>query len=84
VFSELRATLADLVRNDLKTISQDEQLSDMPRNAVIHFVVGSLMSVITWWMDDRSKRSPAEVDEIFQKLTLPAILTHRKSESGHL
>jgi hypothetical protein len=84
VFSELRATLADLVRNDLKTISQDEQLSDTPRNAVIHFVVGSLMSMITWWMDDRSKRSPAEVDAIFQKLTLPAILTHRKSEAGHL
>jgi AcrR family transcriptional regulator len=79
VFSELRAMLADLVRNELKTISQEERVSDLPGNAIIHFVVGSLMSTITWWMDERSKRSPAEVDVIFRRLTLPAILIQGKA-----
>jgi AcrR family transcriptional regulator len=79
VFSELRSMLADLVRNELKTISPHERMSDLPRNAVIHFVVGALMSVITWWMDERLKLSPAEVDVIFRRLTLSAILVQGKA-----
>jgi len=78
VFSELRAMLADLVRNELKTIPSSERRSDLPSNAVIHFVVSSIMSVTTWWMDERSKRSPTEVDSIFRRLTLPAILIPEK------
>jgi len=75
VMTELRAVLADLVRNDLKTLSPNERSSsDVPRNAVVHFVVGALISVITWWLDERSKLSPAEADAIFRRLTLPAIL----------
>jgi AcrR family transcriptional regulator len=74
VITELRALLADLVRNDLKTLLPKERSSDLPRNAVIHFVVGSLISVITWWFDERSKLTPAEADAIFRRLTLPAIL----------
>jgi AcrR family transcriptional regulator len=79
VMSELRAMLADLVRNDLKTLSPNERSSDLPRNAVIQFVVGALMSVITWWLDERSKLSPAEANEIFRRLTLPSILYQGKS-----
>jgi len=73
VIGELRAMLADLVRNDLKALPPSERSSDLPRNAVIQFVVGSLMSVITWWLDERSKLSPAEANAIFERLTLPAI-----------
>ncbi len=77
VMTELRALLADLVRNDLKTLSPNERSSDLPRSAVIHFVVGALMSVVTWWLDERSKLSPAEANAIFRRLTLPAILHQR-------
>ena len=78
VMSELRVLLADLVRSDLKTLSPNERSSDLPRNAVIHFVVGALLSVITWWLDERSKLSPAEAEAIFRRLTLPAILNQRR------
>src|SRR5437773_5376604 len=47
VMTELRVVLADLVRNDLKILPSGQHSSDLPRNAVIHFVVGSLMSVMT-------------------------------------
>ena len=79
VMSELRAMLADLVRNDLKTLSPNERSSDLPRSAVIHFVVGALMSVVTWWLDERSKLSPGEANAIFRRLTLPSILYQGKS-----
>ncbi len=54
--------------------------ADLPRNAVIYFVVGAVMSVIIWWLEERSKLSPVEVDAIFRRLTLPAILVERKPE----
>jgi AcrR family transcriptional regulator len=73
VMSELRALLAELVQNDLKTLSPKKLPSDLPRNAVTHFAVGALISVITWWLDERSKLSPAEANAIFRRLTLPAI-----------
>jgi len=72
--------LADLVRRELKTLLPNERSSDLPRNAVIYFVVGAVMSVITWWLEERSKLSPVEVDAIFRRLTLPAILVERKPE----
>jgi AcrR family transcriptional regulator len=74
ILGELRSLLADLVRSDLKTLPPHERSSDLPRNVVIQFVVGALMSVITWWLDERSKLSPAEANAIFRRLTLPAIL----------
>jgi AcrR family transcriptional regulator len=73
VIGELRSMLADLVRNDLKALPSSERSTDLPRNVVIQFVVGSLMSVITWWLDERSKLSPGEANAIFERLTLPAI-----------
>jgi AcrR family transcriptional regulator len=78
VMSELRALVADLARNDLKTLSSKDRSADLPKNAVIQFVVGALMSVVTWWLDERSKLSPAEADAIFRRLTLPAILNEMK------
>ena len=80
VISELRGLLADLVRNDLKTFPPNERSSDLPINAVILFVVGALMSVITWWLDERSKLSPAEADALFRRLTLPAIFGETRSK----
>jgi AcrR family transcriptional regulator len=73
VLSEFRTMLADLVRNELKTLSRQKE-SDIPRGAITHFVVGAVMSVLTWWMHERSGLSPSEANEIFRRLTLPAIL----------
>jgi AcrR family transcriptional regulator len=73
VFSEFRTMLADLVRNELGALPPS-QLSDLPRKAVVDFVVGAVMSVLTWWMGEKSGVSPGEANTILQRLTLPAIL----------
>jgi AcrR family transcriptional regulator len=73
VMIELRAVLAELVQSDLKTLSSNECAPDVPRNAVTHFVVGGMISVITWWLDERSKLSPAQANVVFRRLILPAI-----------
>jgi len=79
VIGELRSMLADLVRNDLKSFDPARIGSDIPRNVMIQFIVGALMSVITWWLDERSKSSPSEANAIFRRLTLPAIMNQEVS-----
>jgi AcrR family transcriptional regulator len=72
IISELRDLLADLVRNDLKTIPSKEWSSDVPQNAMVDFIVGGLIALITWWLDERSKLPPTELDLIFRRLALAA------------
>lgn len=81
VMSELRSLLAELVRNDLKILGTGQRPEELPPNAVVHFVVGAFISVVTWWLDERSKLSPAEANAVFRRLTLPAILQHGTTSS---
>jgi hypothetical protein len=37
------------------------------------------MSILTWWIEEKSKLSPAEASAIFRRLTIPAILDAGKS-----
>jgi AcrR family transcriptional regulator len=74
VMNRMRALLADLVSQDLAAIAPAANDGQIPRSALIQFVVGALMSVLAWWMDRKSRLSPAEVDTIFRRLTIPAIV----------
>jgi hypothetical protein len=58
-----------MTRNRFQLTSR---VSDVPKNAVIHFVA-QLIGVITWWLDERSKRSPAKAEAVVRRLTHPAI-----------
>jgi AcrR family transcriptional regulator len=82
VTTELRIVLAELVRNELKIILPNERSANLPRNAVVHFVVGALMSVITWWLEERSTLSPAEAETIFRRLTVPGVLSSAIASTG--
>jgi AcrR family transcriptional regulator len=74
VLDGMRAMLAELVRGDFKAMPPGRRASDLPRDAVVEFVVGSLMSLLIWWLDRKAKLPPAEVDAIFRRMTLPALL----------
>ena len=75
----LRNLLAELVRNDLARLSPGEGPAGIPRSAVIQFVVGALMAVVTWWLDEKSSLSPGEANAIFRRMTIPAILDAAES-----
>ncbi len=74
VMDALRSLLAELVRNDLAKLAPGEGPGGIPRGAVVQFVVGALMAVITWWLDEKSTLSPAQANAIFRRMTIPAIL----------
>ena len=73
MISRMRAVLTDLVRRDLSEIATQGDQGDVPRSALVHFVVGALMSILTWWLDGTSTLVAVQVDTLFRRLTLPAI-----------
>lgn len=38
-----------------------------------HFVVSTFLSLMTWWLDTKSPKTPGEMNEIFRQLTEPGL-----------
>jgi AcrR family transcriptional regulator len=73
VLGEMRAMLAELVRDDLKAVPPAKGVLELPRGAVVEFVVGALMSILTWWLDQKASIPPHEADAIFRRVAVNAI-----------
>lgn len=71
VIGRMHNLLSELVKREMGSARTIAFASDIPTSVAIQYVVGSLLSVLTWWVDDKSNLSPAEVDSIFRRLTLP-------------
>lgn len=74
VTARLRTVLATLVEDDLRSAPSCAHTSALPHEAVVQFVVGSVMSVLTWWVDEPKEFNAQQVDAIFRCMTLPALL----------
>jgi AcrR family transcriptional regulator len=46
---------------------------DIPMPILANFVAGSFLTLLKWWLENRLVYSPEQMNEIFQKLTLPGI-----------
>lgn len=73
VIARIRALLTGLVREELVQIAPAMARAEIPRSALIQFVVGALMSILTWWLELKPSLDAPEVDVIFRQLTIPAI-----------
>ena len=69
----MRALFAELVRDELTQLVPRPAQGDIPRSALVQFIVGSLMSILTWWLEGASDLKPVQADAIFRRLTVPAI-----------
>ena len=46
---------------------------NVPIPILANFVAGSYLTLIKWWLENKMVYSPEQMDEIFQKLTMPGI-----------
>jgi hypothetical protein len=42
-------------------------------DGVAHYVTGAFLELLFWWLDSRTVLTPADIDEIFHRLTAPAL-----------
>ncbi|WP_293206807.1 TetR/AcrR family transcriptional regulator [Parvibaculum sp.] len=64
---EIGRILTEFVRREL---SETEDDGGVPREVRIQFVVGTLVNLLTWWLERRPDLPPAEVDAMFRRLAL--------------
>jgi AcrR family transcriptional regulator len=65
--------LVDLVRGDLKAMTNQKGSSAVPQEAVVQLIAGGLFGLILWWVDGPLKIPIDEVDAMFRRLALPAV-----------
>lgn len=68
--NEIRRVLSDTVKKELPDAGQDDLA---PREVRIQFVVATFLTMLTWWLEQRSRLAPSQVDLIFRRLVLSGI-----------
>lgn len=67
---EIRRALSEIVRRELPKHDKDESL---PREVHVQFIVGTLLTLLTWWLKKKPGLKPAQVDAMFRQLVLQGI-----------
>jgi AcrR family transcriptional regulator len=73
VVRQVEQLLADVVRSELAELFATDPPTRAPEDAVVRYVVGAYLAVLTWWLDTDPLRSPEDADRIFQSLVAPGI-----------
>jgi AcrR family transcriptional regulator len=75
VRQRIQDSLTELIRQECKSEihSLKEASSDVPVDLFVHFLASTFMSVLTWWLDRRSRLSPQQIDAVFRSLVMPSI-----------
>ncbi len=66
---ELRKVLAELIRPELSQSRRQKRDVEL----AVQYLVGGIMSTVTWWLDYNVSFSPEEVDQAFRRVTLPGL-----------
>jgi len=72
--NRVRTIIADAVANFLRCRFEDDGLTFnpiIPLEVFANYFAGSMMGIITWWLDIDMTYSPQEMTRMFQKLFFP-------------
>jgi len=64
----IRQILSDLVREELQANAGKNPDGAIPRELIVHYVVGAFMAVMTWWLDGGAKVPPQQMDALFRRV----------------
>lgn len=70
----LRGIVHRSVAEGMQTHSRVEN-SSMPLSLIVDYLTDTLMTLIQWWFKDGMKYTPEQMDEMFQQLVLPGVLS---------
>jgi AcrR family transcriptional regulator len=73
----IRQILTEQVRLELANAAGGKSPDAPPREAVVQFVVGAFMSLMTWWLDGGAKLPAQRVDALFRRLATEGVPQYR-------
>jgi AcrR family transcriptional regulator len=69
----MQQMITDLVREELAALAPSDS-PPIPREIVVQYMVSTFMGLLIWWADHEGPYTPAQMDAMFQQLTLPGML----------
>lgn len=69
VQKRFRQMVTEIITQDFASISSTRA----DAGAIVHYVAGAFMELLTWWVDTRSSLDPSEIEALFRKMTTPAL-----------
>jgi AcrR family transcriptional regulator len=75
VRQRMQDLLEELIGRECKTeiAALRKAKSEVPVELFVHYLTSSFFSVMTWWIDRRSRLTPQQIDEMFRSLVLPTV-----------
>ena len=72
----LRRALVDLIADDVKKDlpARKKPAGQIPSDLLVHYVVSTFILVLNWWVESASPLPAQDVNEIFRRLVLPALV----------
>lgn len=64
----MRQMINEIVREEIADMADWKSSRAPPREAVVQYIVGAFMSLLTWWLDSGAKLAPERLDAIFRAL----------------
>lgn len=68
--NELRRILSEAVTKDVSSVQHD---ASVPRDLQVRFVVSTFLTTLNWWLEQRSREDPAQVNAMFRHLIIDGI-----------
>ena len=56
--------------------------ANVPPTLIVDYLANTLMTLIKWWFRDGMKYTPEQMDEMFQQLVMPGVLSIRSAEKN--
>ncbi|MEW5852628.1 MAG: TetR/AcrR family transcriptional regulator [Myxococcota bacterium] len=73
VQKEFHRLLSTLIRNELKEQVPRLRETAIPSEAVVQYLTGAFLSLLTWWADGKARMTATQMDDVFRALALPAM-----------
>jgi AcrR family transcriptional regulator len=71
--SGFQGQVSKIIEQNLLSLTGDEVNFSVPLPVLANFVASTFLMLLRWWFDDDMRHTPEQMDEMFQKLVMPAV-----------
>jgi AcrR family transcriptional regulator len=81
VHRRIEKVIAEVVRREAKKLRSQRPALDgeVPRELLVHYVASTFMSVLAWWLDQRTLLPPKVIHAHFRALVLPTLVARENA-----
>jgi hypothetical protein len=72
-FEQGQSFWSQKIATDLQALLPEGQQPSVPIPVMAHFVAGTFVTMLRWWLDNKMPYSPEEMDDMLQELIMPGI-----------